>query len=405
MDYLNRLAEDKFNRLNKLFPVVLVCGPRQVGKTTMLKHLSNEQGRTYVTLDDLNVRFLAQNDPKLFFQTYKPPIIIDEIQFAPNLMSEIKLICDEHKINGEFWLTGSQSYNIMRGITESLAGRIGVLNMYSFTPQELQGNIYNIPTDFSFESLNHTFDFMDINSIFDYIFMGGMPRIAKLGVDERNDYFESYINSYLMRDVMELGKVNDIVKFNAFLYACSSQVANVVNYKNLALASNISEATAREWLEILQGMGIIYIVEPYYNNLFKRLTKTPKMYFYDLGLCAYLAHWPSRQTLQVSAMAGAYFENFVMNQFKIKYQLLSQAPNLFFYRDIDKNEVDIVLERYDGLIPLEIKLSANPDIRNFKKFDVLKKLNKTILNGGIICMIDKLMPIDEFNSLIPVSLL
>ena len=405
--YLNRIAEQEFLKINKMLPVVLVCGPRQVGKTTMLKHLSENENRTYVSLDDLDARNLALSDPKLFFQTYKTPILIDEVQFAPNLFTYIKIMVDNNQQAGEFWLTGSQSYSIMKNITESLAGRIGIINMYSFTHKEILGNSDDIPVNFNFNNLllNKSYPRMELGNVFKYIFNGGMPRIIELGADGRSRYFSSYINSYLMKDVMELGKVSDIVKFSKFLTACASQVSQLVNYANLALAADISQPTAKEWLNILQGMGIVYLVQPYFNNSLKRLIKTPKVYFYDTGLCSYLAKIPDSESLQVSSFAGAYFENYVMNQIVIKYQLIDNAPNVYFYRDADQNEVDILLESFNGITPLEIKLSANPNKRDIEKFKVLSKLQKNILGGGIICLIDSVFPVNESHALIPVGIL
>ena len=406
-NYIKRLAEEKFGRLNSSFPVVLVCGPRQVGKTTMLKQLCKNEKRTYVTLDDMDARELALKDPKLFFQTYKTPILIDEVQYAPNLFSQIKIMADTNQKAGEFWMTGSQSYNIMKNVSESLAGRIGIMNMFSLTHQEILRDEHKSPIKFDFESLAqinnaHT---LEINDVFEYIFNGGMPKLNQLDNVSRNDYFRSYINSYLMRDIMELGKISDTVKFLKFLTACATQTSCMVNYANLAVAADISQPTAKEWLDMLQGLGIVYLVQPYFNNTLKRLIKTPKLYFYDTGLCSYLAKIPTKDSLQFSAFAGAYFENYVMNQFKIKYQLSSLEPSIFYYRDKDQKEVDIVLETFDGLTPLEVKLSANPNKRDLQKFKVLQKLGKNINNGGIICLIDRLYPCDENNCLIPVGLI
>lgn len=404
--YINRLAEDKFLKLSKMFPVVLVCGPRQVGKTTMLKHLSESENRTYVSLDDLTARDLAQNDPKLFFQTYKPPILIDEVQYAPNLFIYIKIMVDNSGKAGDFWLTGSQSYNIMKNVTESLAGRIGIMNMYSFTHKELLGINSNTLQNFSLDNLLNTeYPKLEIGEVFQYIFNGGMPKVNEIGPDSRSDYFGSYLNSYLMKDVMELGRVSEIVKFSRFLSACASQVSQLVNYANLALAAGISQPTAKEWLDILQGMGIVYLVQPYFNNSLKRLIKTPKLYFYDTGLCSYLARIPSSESLQASAFAGPYFENYVMNQLYIKYQLMSNSPNIYFYRDADQYEVDILIETFDGIAPLEVKLSASPNKRDIEKFKVLNKLGKPILSGGIVCLIDSVFPVNDTNCFIPVGLL
>lgn len=407
MEYIDRFAEGKFRLLNNMFQAVLVCGPRQVGKTTMLKHISEDNNRSYVTLDDLDDRALALKDPKMFFQKYKPPIIIDEIQFAPNLFSYIKIMADNHQKNGEFWLTGSQSYKVMRLASESLAGRIGIINMYSLTYQELAHNLEDLPTDFSFDTLNRLTNRprLELNEVFSYIFKGGMPKCIGYTDEMRAEYFKSYIDTYLMKDIMELGKITDAVRFKTFLTACASQNTQVVNYANLALASDVSQPTAKEWLSLLQGIGIVYLVQPYFCNALKRLTKTPKLYFYDTGLCAYLAKIPSKDMLMSSSFNGAYFENFVMNQLMIKNQLSSHESNIYFYRDIDKNEVDILLEDGEGIVPLEVKLSANPNKRGIEKFKVLEKLNRKIKDGGIVCLIDSVYPISEQHSLIPVGLI
>lgn len=407
MSYVNRLAENKFQLLNSMFQVVLVCGPRQVGKTTMLKHFADGTNRTYVTLDDLDNRELALSDPKLFFQKFKPPILIDEIQFAPNLFSYIKIMADNNQIAGEFWLSGSQSYKVMKLASESLAGRIGIMNMYSLTYQEILGNLEDIPKDFSFTTLNglNSKPKLELNSVFSYIFKGGMPKTIDYTDEMRTEYFKSYIETYLMKDIQELGKITDVVRFKKFLTACASQNANVVNYANLALASDISQPTAKEWLSTLQGIGIVYLVQPYFNNSLKRLTKTPKLYFFDTGLCAYLAKIPSEEMLLASSLAGAYFENYVMNQLVIKNALSKNERNIYFYRDIDQNEVDILLEDGDGITPLEVKLSANPNKRDIEKFKVLEKLNRNIKDGGIICLIDSVYPVNEHNSLIPAGLI
>lgn len=407
MDYLNRLAEKKFKLLNSMFQVVLVCGPRQVGKTTMLKHFAQDFNRTYVTLDDLDDRDLAINDPKLFFQKYPTPILIDEIQYAPNLFSYIKLMADNHQQAGEFWLSGSQSYKIMKNISESLAGRVGIMNIYSLTPCEFGKNLYDLPSDFNFDTLkNRTFcKTLELNEVFEYIFNGGMPKTIGYTEEMRNEYFKSYVDTFLMKDVFELGKITDAVKFKKFLTACATQNATIVNYTNLATASIITEPTAKEWLALLQGIGIVYLVQPYFNNGLKRLTKSPKLYFFDSGLCSFLAKIPSKQTLLSSALAGAYFENFVMNQLMIKNSLSSYERNIYFYRDIDQNEIDILIEDQEGITPLEVKLSANPNKLDIEKFKVLEKTGKNIKNGGIICLIDKLHPINEQHSLIPVGLI
>lgn len=408
MVYLHRLAEQKFLRLSKNFPVVLVCGPRQVGKTTMLQELAKKEERTFVTLDDLSVRAMANDDPALFFQTYKTPILIDEIQKAPRLFSQIKLLADRHKQPGEIWLTGSQSYSLMKNISESLAGRVGLLNMYSLTLQEVRQLSYAPLTRFDFPRL------MDLNAripplsaaeIFQQIFYGGMPDVIGRDAASRKDYFFSYVNTYLLKDALDFGGISDAVRFYKFMEGCAAQVSQQLNIATLAEIAGVSDPTAKTWLETLQGMGILYLLHPYYNNTCKRLIKTPKLYFYDTGLCTYLLKWPNAETLQHGPLAGALFENFAVNQLQIKYQLLDDSPEIFYYRDIDAKEVDLVLSDYESLTPLEIKTSASPKKSDIAKFAVLDQFKKRINDGGIICNIAVPLKATEKNSYIPVNLL
>jgi predicted AAA+ superfamily ATPase len=408
MKYLSRIAEKKFLRMSENFPVVLVTGARQAGKTTMLEHLAKGQNRTYVSLDDLHARTVAKSDPVLFFQTYKTPIIIDEVQYAPNLFSQIKLMADKNKLAGEFWLTGSQSYDLMRGVSESLAGRIGIVEMSSFVIDEVYGQLKTPVTDFNIESLKQRFSACiqyPLNELFDFIYQGGMPKAITLGDEARKDYFYTYIHSYLMRDVMELGKVSDIVRFNRFLTTCAANLAGQLSYSTLAAVADISQPTAKEWLGILQGLGIVHLLQPYFNNEIKRLVKTSKLYFYDTGLAAYLSKWPSAEALQLGNMSGAYFENFIINQFAKKFVYEAQSPNMFYYRDIDQKEIDIVLESYNGLTPIEIKLTSNPHSGDVGKFKALEKFKKPINKGALICTIDKVALADSNNALLPVWLI
>ena len=413
--YLSRIAEKKFLRMNENFPVILVTGARQVGKTTMLEHLAETQdaslrgqNRTYVTLDDLNIRDMAMNDPVRFFQNFKTPIIIDEIQYAPNLFSQIKIMCDKSKKPGEFWLTGSQSYSLMKGISESLAGRVGIIEMSSFTMDEFTGDLKEPLNSFNIDYLKSRFAACtkySNNELFEFIYRGGMPKTFGFSEEMRKDYFNAYIHSYLMRDVMELGKISDTVRFNRFLAACAAMISGQLNMATLANAADISQPTAKEWLYVLQGLGIVYVLQAYFNNNIKRLVKSPKLYFYDTGLAAYLSLWPSSETLKVGNMNGAYFKNFAVNQLIKKFSYMSQPPNVFYYRDVDQKEIDLVLETHEGLIPLEIKMTSNPHAGDTAKFEVLGKFKKTVLPGAILCTIDKPLLIDKSNVFLPVCLL
>ena len=408
MQYIQRTLERKFMSMSEFFKVVLVTGARQVGKTTMLKHLAEGQNRTYVTLANLMARDLAKNDPVLFFQTYKPPIIIDEVQYAPELFSQIKIICDESTETGLFWLTGSQQYKLMKNVRETLAGRISILEMFSLSKSEKEKIFWNDELDFSLQGLQNRqaqATKNDIVDVFEHIWRGGMPQVLNANNEQWQEYFAGYINTYIMRDVGDLGGVTDTLRFGKFLAACAALVSEQVSYKTLAEAAEISQPTAKEWLSLLEGMGIVYLLRPYANNALKRLTKTPKLYFCDTGLAAHLSMWPSRETLMNGAASGHYFENFVVIEMMKNYAYAQQKANIMYYRDSNSKEIDIFVERENMIHAFEVKKSANPDRREIKKFDVLEKTTIKQGNGGIICMCEEVVPIDSKNYFIPCNLI
>ncbi len=407
MQYIKRMLERKFLHMNSFFKAVLVTGARQVGKTTMLKHLAAEQNRTYVSMDNTMARALAKSDPVLFFQTYKPPIIIDEIQKAPELFERIKIMCDESEERGLFWLTGSQQYNMMKNVRETLAGRVGILELYSLSKSETEELVFPNELDFSLDCLLERQLHVkknDIEDVFDHIWRGGMPDVLRADAEQRQEYFNSYIETYLMRDVSEEGGITDSVRFRKFLNACAALIAQQVNYKNLADVAEISQPTAKEWLHLLEGLGIIYLLQPYANNELKRLTKTPKLYFCDTGLCAYLSMWLTRDTLMNGAASGHYFENYVVIELLKNFAYASSKAYMSYYRDSNAKEIDIFVEENGMIHPLEIKKSANPDRREIKKYEVLDKAKIQRGSGGIVCMCEEVIPIDDKNCFIPCNL-
>lgn len=407
MEYTERTLERKFLRMSSSFKAVLVTGARQVGKTTMLRHLAEGQNRTYVTLDNIMARSLAQSDPALFFQTYKPPVIIDEIQRAPQLFEQIKLMCDESEETGRFWLTGSQRYDMMKNVRESLAGRVCILELYSLTKNEAAGIQFQEELDFSFPGLlerQKSAGKTDIVDVYEFIWRGGMPQIRMADEELRQEYYNSYIDTYLMRDVSEAGGITDAVRFQKFLRACAALTAEMVSYKTLAEAADIAQPTAKEWLRVLEGLGIIYLLPAYANNELKRIVKVPKLYFCDTGLCAYLSMWLTRDTLLNGAASGHYFENFVVMELVKHFAYAKQKANLAYYRDSSAREIDLLVERDNLVHPLEIKRSANPDRREIKKYTVLDKGSLERGCGGIVCMCGQVVPIDRYNCFIPCNL-
>ena len=408
MNYINRFLERKFLKMSGFFKAVLVTGARQVGKTTMLRHLAEGQNRTYVTLDNLMARDLAKSDPVLFFQTYKPPIIIDEVQYAPELFGQIKILCDENGKTGLFWLTGSQQYAMMKNVRETLAGRIGILELYSLSKSEKDGIVFDNELDFTLSGLlsrQANAPKNDVVDIFEHIWRGGMPQVVKADSEQRQEYYNSYVNTYLMRDVAEFGRVTDTLRFGRFLSVCAALTAEQVNFKTLAESSEISQPTAKEWLRLLEGMGVIYLLRPYANNALKRLTKTPKLYFYDSGLCAYLSMWLTPETLMNGAVSGRFFENHVVTEMVKNYAYSETKVNMTYYRDAYSKEIDLFVEKNNMIHPLEIKKSANPSRGNIKKFEILEKASVGIGRGGIICMCEEVVPIDPQNCFIPCNLI
>lgn len=408
MNYIERTLERKFLHMSSFFKAVLVTGAQQVGKTTMLKHLAEGRSRTYVSMDNPMARTLAQTDPVLFFQTYKPPIIIDEVQKAPQLFEQIKIMCDESEAKGLFWLTSSQQFSMMRNVRETLAGRIGILELYGLSKNEIEGIKFSDDLDFSLPCLlerQKQVKKNDIVDVFEHIWRGGMPQVVDADAEQRQEYYNSYVDTYLMRDVAEAGGITDTVRFGKFLTACAALTAEQINYKTLAEAAEISQPTAREWVRVLHGLGVIYLLQPFSNNQLKRLTKAPKLYFCDTGLCAWLSMWLTRDTLMTGAVSGHYFENYVVMELVKHYAYAKSKANLNYYRDSNAKEIDVFVEENNLIHPLEIKKSANPDRREVKKYALVDKTSLERGCGGIICMCQEVIPIDDKNCFIPCSLI
>lgn len=400
--YIRRTMEEVVKRASEMFPVVLVTGPRQVGKTTMLEQLSASD-RKYVSLDSPMVRELAKNDPGLFIQRYEPPVLIDEVQYAPELLPFIKIYVDTHKRKGDFWLTGSQMFHMMKNVSESLAGRVAVLPMQGLTNSEIAG-IEGVLFETESEALLLRATLcpkQDLKSVYERIFAGSQPTAYAEAFD-RELYFDSYVNTYLQRDIRDLTQVGDELAFLRFMSACAARTSQMLNYADLAKDVGISAPTAKQWLSILISSGIVTLVEPYFNNALKRIIKSPNLYFMDTGLCAYLTRWDSAGTLEVSALSGAFFETFVVSEIIKSYLNAGKRPPIFYYRDTDNKEIDLIIERNNTLHPIEIKKSSNPGRGAARHFSVLEKTGKKVGAGCVICLCDEVMPIDQNNYFVPV---
>lgn len=404
MSYISRNLETVVRQVTAEYSVVLVTGPRQVGKTTMLQKMMEGTERGYVSLDDLNERNLAKTDPELFLQLHKPPVLIDEVQYAPELFTYIKLYADSHHEPGAFWLTGSQVFKLMRGVQESLAGRVAILSMTSLSQAELCGadmTLFEIELQ-SLMEREKVRTPADTREIFERIYRGSMPGIVSGQNSNNQIFYSSYLSTYIERDVKELSNAIDSLKFLRFITAVAARCSQMLNVSDVAQDADINQKQAKDWLQILETLGIIFYLHPYSNDLLKRLVKTPKLYFYDTGLVCYLTRWSSAEVLERGAMNGAILENYVVSEIAKTYMNSGKEPYMYYYRDKDAKEIDIVLE-HDGILnPIEIKKTSNPGTELTKVFALLDRASVPRGKGAVICMKPKVGVIDRDNFIVPI---
>jgi len=405
MSYINRNIEATINKAAKIFSTVLITGARQVGKTTLLKHITSDI--PYLTLDDPILLQSALEEAGNFFKITPPPLIIDEIQYAPNLFSYIKMIVDDSGKKGQFYLTGSQQFKLMKNVSESLAGRIGIINLLGLSLREIKNDTFNeifVPTEEYFIKRKMSAKQVDYREVWEIIHKGSMPAMYADEVDWQM-FYAAYTKTYIERDVRVLTQVGDELKFIKFMIAIASRTSQMLNISSVANEIGISVPSADRWLSILISSNIVYLLQPYYNNITKRAVKTPKLYFLDTGLAAYLTKWNTSEVLEAGAMAGAFFETFVVAEIlKSNYNAGVLEPSLYYYRDKDAKEVDILIEQNGTLYPVEIKKTSNPAKEHINNFLVLEKIKGvSIGTGGIICMYEKSVRINEKNVTIPVT--
>ncbi|MBQ9813646.1 MAG: ATP-binding protein [Thermoguttaceae bacterium] len=404
MKYIRRSLEDVVSQVTREYPVVLITGPRQVGKTTMLQKMAEGTDRRYVSLDDLNERNLAKTDPELFLQLHKPPILIDEVQYAPELFTYIKVHVDAARNPGDFWLTGSQAFPLTRGVQESLAGRVAVLSLSSLSQGEIGGNRTE-PFEIDLDKLSRRKNKRakaDASEIFERIFRGSMPALVSGRNSSGEIFYNSYLTTYIERDVRELSNAIDSLTFLRFITAVAARTGQMLNVADIARDVDVNQKQAKSWLDILETLGLVFYLHPYSNNLVKRLVKTPKLYFYDTGLVCYLAKWSSAETLERGAMNGALLENYVVSEIAKTFLHCGKRPFMYYYRDKDAKEIDVVLEHDGVLNPIEIKKTSNPGSELIKPFGLLDKFGVPRSKGAVVCMKPELSAIDRDNYVVPV---
>ncbi|MCL2249335.1 MAG: ATP-binding protein [Oscillospiraceae bacterium] len=411
--YIKRNVESNIQNALKEFPVLMVTGARQVGKSTLLRSLETEVEYEYITLDNPLDRASAISEPQAFLRRHKPPIIIDEIQYAPELLPYIKILVDEKRFedkqnsNGMFILTGSQMFKLMKGVSESLAGRVCIFHLYGLSHNEILGekDLPFLPTHERIgEGANKKH--FSIDELYEVIHRGMFPELTH-GVNIQN-FYSGYLQTYLERDIRDIVAIKDEMKFLKFMASIAVRTAQEIRYDDITKEVEIDIKTAQSWLSILQTSGLVYMLQPYSNNAIKRIIKTPKIYFMDTGLACFLARYVDSRTLEVSAYSGAIFETYVMTEIIKTYSNSGMYPELYlyFYRDSNKKEIDLLIVQNGIVYPVEIKKSGNPStaiVNNFSVLSPLEKANLKISEGGVICMVDKIVPINNRNNFIPVQ--
>ena len=419
--FYERTIKDTIKNVSETFPVLLVTGPRQVGKTTILESLM-EPGRKKISLDNPTIRAMAKTDPELFLQRYAPLVLIDEVQYAPELFPYIKIIVDERKQKGDFWLTGSQMFKMMESVTETLAGRAGIVPMLGLTNSEINGQHFS-PFEVKPEALIQRLNSvkpMSVSDVFERIYKGSMPYIYQDKNVNLEIFFESYLDTYISRDIRDLEQVANETAFINFIKVVAARTATVVNYEALANEVGISAPTAKSWLSLLVSCGIVALIQPYSNNALKRVIKSPRMYFLDTGLCAHLMGWGSPAVLENSSMSGEFFETWVVSEIIKSYYNVGKRPPLYYYRDTNKKEIDLIIYQDGTVYPIEIKKSSAPQgaIKNFSvlnpiesepdendRFEGTAHLKTQIGTGAVVCLSSDILPIDKKNWYIPAWLI
>lgn len=403
---VKRHAIKTLKDLSKMFSSVIITGSRQVGKTTLLQ----EYGKSfeYLSFDDPILVNEFNENGKNFLENYNLPLILDEVQYVPKIFNYIKILCDKLKKKGIIFMSGSQQFKMMENVSESLTGRVGILNISTLSNREINNEeFYNefIPSDKYFNSRKKTISNFKEKEIWHNIQRGLLPELYVNKKFDSKKYYAAYLSTYIERDVRTLTQVSDEITFSKFMVSLAARTGQLLNKAEIAREVSTSETTIDRWLSILKNSNIIYLLYPYANNRLKRVIKTPKVYFLDTGLCAFLTKWTTSDTLSHGAMAGHFFETFVISEIvKSFYNNGIIDPPLYYYRDKDMVEVDLIIESNGIIHPIEIKKYTNYNKNDMSSFRVFNKLNDIkVGNGGIICMYDKLLKLDEKKYIIPIN--
>lgn len=410
MPYINRHAEKTIIRLASEFPAVLVTGARQAGKTTLLKKVTDASGVAYLSFDDPMEEFSAKNDPKTFLEFNPSPQLFDEIQYVPELFRYLKLCIDADRKNGMYYLTGSQQFTLIEKASESLAGRIGILQLYPLSAREIRSDSFDAPFIPEKEYIKERAESLkgnvhSIEKTWKLIHQGGYPEVNK-GTVSVNDFYANYLKTYIERDIRKLVHVTDELQFLQFIAVAASRTGQMVNYGDMARDIGISEVTAKKWLSLLVTSGLVYLLHPYSANVEKRIVKTPKLYFIDTGLAAYLTRWTNPEVMMNGAMAGAFFETYVVGEIVKSFSNAGLEPPLYYYRDKDKIEIDLLIQHNDTLFPVEIKKTASPTQEDARNMFITGRIkNIQIGQKIVVCNCEKPFVLNDEVMAVPVEFL
>ena len=407
MTFIKRDLANKILELSQDYACVLLTGPRQVGKTTLLRQLM-QQNRNYVTLDDLEERRLAQQEPATFLAVHETPLFIDEVQYAPQLFSYLKIAIDNGAEPGAFWLSGSQAFRMMALAQDSLAGRVAILHMSGLSQHEIYGSGEALPLTIDLQALKArkaAGQGTDLKGMYERIWRGSLPGYVSGKFKDRNVFYSSYIQTYINRDVSELLEPVDKLLFQDFIRAAACRAGQMLNVHDIAQDVGVSDDTAKRWLQVLEKSDVIFYLRPYSNNLLKRTVKTPKLYFFDSLFLPYLTKYTTPEILQNGAINGAILENYVVAEIRKSYANVAEEALVWYYRDTRSNEIDMILEQDGRLNPLEIKRSVNPANQLVKAFEVLDKGAVPRGKGAILCMRPELTAVGADNYIVPIWML
>lgn len=418
MKYINRSLEKKIDEMKGNFPVILVTGARQSGKSTLLEYINHSSSEkiNYVTLDNMIERANAIEDPETFLRTHDTPLIIDEFQYAPNLLSYIKIHVDEARKNEMFgngmavetmyYLTGSQVFQTMKNVSESLAGRIGILELNPLSTRELAKKTEDcfIP-NINVLKKKEKLDYEPLGKVFDRILKGSYPALYNEDGTNLETFYSAYIKTYIERDIRELINIKDEVKFLKFISAIAARTAQEYNANEIGRDVGIDNKTVDAWMSILKNTFLVYLLQPYTNNVTDRAIKRPKIYFMDTGLACYLAGYLDARTLERSAYSGQIFETYIVSEIIKSYHNNSRDSrlHLYYYRDNNQKEIDLLIIDQDNIYPVEIKKGATPGTEAIKNFDIVEKFEMNSPNGIVLCLSKDIHAIDEKNYMVPIE--